>query len=123
MMKNEILKSWIEQYSGALLKRALYMLSNKEDAQDVVQEVFLAAFSAYDSFEGNSQPLTWLMGIMNRKIADFYRKKYKSEPNIRLDHFFDETGSWKNNDVLNDWNVSGKESELLDDQDLSLIHI
>ncbi len=73
-MKNEILKSWIEQYSGALLKRALYMLSNKEDAQDVVQEVFLAAFSAYDSFEGNSQPLTWLMGIMNRKIADFYRK-------------------------------------------------
>lgn len=41
MTKDEELKSWIEQYSGPLLKRALYVLSNKEDAQDVVQEVFL----------------------------------------------------------------------------------
>ncbi|WP_336959578.1 sigma-70 family RNA polymerase sigma factor [Chryseobacterium contaminans] len=118
MMKNEILKSWIEQYSGPLLKKALYMLSNKEDAQDVVQDVFIAAFSNYDSFEGKSQPLTWLMAILNRKIADFYRKKYKSEPNIKLDHFFDETGSWKNNDVLQDWNVS-TESELLDNSDFN----
>ena len=87
MTKDEELKSWIEQYSGPLLKRALYVLSNKEDAQDVVQEVFLAAYSAYDSFEGKSNALTWLMAILNRKVADFYRKKYKSEPNIRLDHF------------------------------------
>ncbi len=56
IMKNEILKSWIEQYSGLLLKKALYMLSNKEDAQDVVQEVFIAAFSNYDSFEGKASP-------------------------------------------------------------------
>lgn len=119
MTKDEELKSWIEQYSGALLKRALYVLSNKEDAQDVVQEVFLAAYSAYDSFEGKSNVLTWLMAILNRKVADFYRKKYKSEPNIRLDHFFDETGSWKNNDVLNDWNVSGEEDELLDNKDFN----
>lgn len=118
MMKNEILKSWIDQYSGPLLKKALYMLSSKEDAQDVVQDVFIAAFSNYDSFEGKSKPLTWLMTILQRKIADFYRKKYKSEPNVRLDHFFDETGSWKNNDVLQDWNVS-TESELLDNSDFN----
>jgi hypothetical protein len=42
--ENEILKSWIEQYSGLLLKKALYMLSNKEDAEDVVQEVLLLPF-------------------------------------------------------------------------------
>ncbi|MCJ7935289.1 MAG: sigma-70 family RNA polymerase sigma factor [Chryseobacterium sp.] len=119
MMKNEVLKSWIEQYSEPLLKKAFYMLSDQEEAQDIVQEVFLAAFSSYDSFEGKSQPLTWLMAILNRKVADFYRKKYRSEPKIRLDHFFDETGSWKNNDVLNDWNAAGKESELLDDQDFN----
>lgn len=118
MMKNEMLKSWIDQYSGLLLKKALYMLSNKEDAQDVVQDVFIAALSNYDSFEEKSQPLTWLTGILQRKIADFYRKKYKSETSVRLDHFFDETGSWKNNDVLNDWNVS-TESELLDNQDFN----
>ncbi|SIQ60999.1 RNA polymerase sigma-70 factor, ECF subfamily [Chryseobacterium sp. RU37D] len=119
MTKNETLKSWVEQHSGPLLRRAIYLLSDKVEAEDIVQEVFIAAVSSYDSFEGKSQPLTWLMTILNRKVADFYRKKYKSEPEIKLDHFFDETGSWKNNDVLNDWNASEKENELLDDSDFN----
>lgn len=119
MTKNEVLKSWVEQYSGPLLKRAAYLLSDKVEAEDIVQDVFLAAFSSYDSFEGKSQPLTWLTSILHRKAADFYRKKYKSEPEIRLDHFFDETGSWKNDGVLNDWNVSEKEYELLDNSDFN----
>lgn len=119
MTKNETIKDWIEQYSGSLLRRAVYLLSDKVEAEDVVQEVFISAFSSYDSFEGKSQPLTWLMTILNRKVADFYRKKYKSEPQIKLDHFFEENGSWKNDDVLNEWNASHKETELLDDQDFN----
>ena len=119
MTKNEVVKSWIEQYSAPLLKKAFYLLSDKEEAKDLVQEVFVAAFSSYDSFKGKSQPLTWLMAILKRKTADFYRKKYTSEPLVRLDHFFDETGSWKKNDVLNDWNAEGREAELLDDQDFN----
>jgi len=116
-MKNTTLKNWVEQYSGTLLRRAAYLLSDKTEAEDVVQEVFVAAFSSYDSFDGKSKPLTWLMAILNRKVADFYRKKYKTEPSIKLDHFFDESGFWKNNDVLNAWNVSNAEAELLDNTD------
>lgn len=118
-MKNEILKSWVEQYSEPLLKRAVYLLSDKEDAEDVVQEVFIAAFSSYDSFEEKSKPLTWLQTILKNKVADFYRKKYRAEPQIRLDHFFDETGSWKNDDVLQDWDATNKEAELLDNDDFN----
>lgn len=119
MMKNEALKNWVDEYSEPLLRRAIYVLSDKEEAEDIVQEVFLSALSSYDSFEGKSKPLTWLYTILNNKVADFYRKKYKTETQIRLDHYFDETGSWKNNDVLNDWNASKKESELLDDDDFN----
>ncbi|VXB71159.1 MULTISPECIES: sigma-70 family RNA polymerase sigma factor [Chryseobacterium] len=119
MTKNEALKNWIEQYSESLLRRAIFLLSDTIEAEDIVQEVFIAAFSSYDSFEGKSTPKTWLNTILNNKVADFYRKKYKSEPQIRLDHFFDETGSWKNDTVLNDWNVSNPEAELLDNQDFN----
>lgn len=119
MTKNETLKSWIEQYSESLLKRAVYLLSDRIEAEDVVQEVFIAAFSSYDSFEEKSKPLTWLQTILKNKVADFYRKKYKSEPQIRLDHFFDETGSWKNDDVLQDWDATNKETELLDNDDFN----
>ncbi|WP_374460180.1 sigma-70 family RNA polymerase sigma factor [Chryseobacterium taeanense] len=119
MTKNEIFKRWVEQYSEPLLRRSVYLLSDKIEAEEVVQEVFIAAFSSYDSFKGKSQPLTWLLAILNRKVADFYRKKYRSEPQIYLDHFFDETGSWKSDDVLRDWDVSEKEGELLDDGDFN----
>ncbi|MCS3868837.1 RNA polymerase sigma-70 factor (ECF subfamily) [Chryseobacterium ginsenosidimutans] len=118
-MKNDVIKNWVEQYSEPLLRRAVYVLSDKIEAEDIVQEVFISAFSSYDSFEGKSKPLTWLYTILNYKVADFYRKKYKTEPEIRLDHFFDENGSWRNNDVLTDWDASNKESELLDDDDFN----
>lgn len=119
MTKNETLKNWIEDYSEPLLRRAVYLLSDKVEAQDIVQEVFISAFSSYNSFEGKSKPLTWLMSILSRKVADFYRKKYKSEPIIRFDDFFDETGSWKNDDVLKDWDVNSTGTELLDNQDFN----
>lgn len=119
MTKNETFKNWIEQCSAPLLRRAVYLLSDKAEAEDIVQEVFISAFSSYESFEGKSQPLTWLMTILNRKVADFYRKKYKSEPNIKLDHFFDDDGAWKNNHILNDWNAGNEETELLDNKDFN----
>ena len=42
---------------------AFRMLSNPEDAQDAVQETFLKAFKAFDSFDGRSALSTWLHRI------------------------------------------------------------
>ncbi|MFZ4861183.1 sigma-70 family RNA polymerase sigma factor [Sphingobacterium sp. Mn56C] len=96
---------WIDAYSAALYARALYLLSDPAEAEDLLQEVFLAALEGYASYRNDSQPKTWLMQILNHKVADLYRKKYKKSTTIRLDQFFDETGSWKEDiRVLQDWN-------------------
>jgi RNA polymerase sigma-70 factor (ECF subfamily) len=42
-------------------------------AEDLVQEVFLAALSSLDKFRGDSQLYTWLRSIAVHKINDFYR--------------------------------------------------
>jgi len=42
-------------------------------AEDLVQEVFLAALSSLDRFRGDSQLYTWLRSIALHKINDFYR--------------------------------------------------
>jgi RNA polymerase sigma-70 factor (ECF subfamily) len=42
-------------------------------AEDLVQEVFLAALSSLDKFRGDSQLYTWLRSIALHKINDFYR--------------------------------------------------
>lgn len=75
MQQNEIstsafeLERWVDDYSQILLDRAYYMLSDKEDAKDVVQEVFFSAYKSRDSFQGKSSPLTWLTSILHHKVA------------------------------------------------------
>ncbi|MDO5105907.1 RNA polymerase sigma factor [Capnocytophaga sp.] len=101
--QNKEFQRWIESYSDALLQRAGYMLSDKEAAQDVVQEVFLAAYTRLHTFKEESSPLTWLQSILRNKIADFYRVKYKQPAEISVSHFFDENGDWINREVTQGW--------------------
>ncbi|MDO4728110.1 MAG: RNA polymerase sigma factor [Bacteroidota bacterium] len=104
--QHHTITQWIEQYSDALLGRALYMLSDKQEAQDMVQEVFLAAFVALDSFQNKSNPLTWLYAILHNKVADFYRKKYKKTIEPSHSDFFDQKGNWTDQSVLQPWDDS-----------------
>lgn len=47
------------------------------DADDVVQDIFIAVVRSLPNFESRSQFNTWLYTIVNRQIADFYRKHYR----------------------------------------------
>ncbi|UZJ64501.1 RNA polymerase sigma factor [Sphingobacterium sp. KU25419] len=66
-----IFDQWVEDYSETLMRRALYLLSDRQDAEDLVQDVFIAAFDSYPTFKGNSTPLTWLMHILKIRPLTF----------------------------------------------------
>lgn len=100
MEKEEHIKQWIELYSSELLTRAIYLTSDNEEAKDIIQNVFLAAYSGYQSYKGNSSAKTWLHSILKNKVADYYRQKYKKPSKISLENFFDEAGNWKNGENL-----------------------
>ena len=51
-------------------------------AEDLVQEIFLAALGAVDRFRGDSQLYTWLYSIAFHKINDFHRRQAR-EPKPR----------------------------------------
>ncbi|MFN2136856.1 MAG: RNA polymerase sigma factor [Candidatus Promineifilaceae bacterium] len=53
----------IEKYGATLYRLALRLMQNEKDAEDVVQETFLNALNAIDSFEGRSGLGTWLYRI------------------------------------------------------------
>ena len=46
---------------------------NLEHAEDLVQEVFLAAWKGLPSFQGGSTLAAWLLGIARHKVQDYYR--------------------------------------------------
>lgn len=125
----KVLETWVNQYSDELFSWALYKTSSKETAEDLVQETFLAAFNKIDTFQGKSQPKTWLFSILNNKVIDYYRssatKKEKQTFSISensgyelSDGLFNENENWKNNDVNPIWD---QEEELLDNPDFNIV--
>ena len=48
---------------------------NKEVAEDIVQDTFLAALKSAKGFKGRSSAYTWLCSIAYHKVADHYRRQ------------------------------------------------
>jgi RNA polymerase sigma-70 factor (ECF subfamily) len=72
--------SAVEQFYNAYRKKLYYLVLEQVDrdqavAEDLVQEVFLAALSSLDKFRGESRLYTWLRSIAFHKINDFYRRQ------------------------------------------------
>jgi len=63
----------IETHREYLFESALGRLRNREQAEDAVQETFLAALTNVGKFSGNSTKKTWLTGILNHKVCDQLR--------------------------------------------------
>lgn len=64
-----------------LVQRICYRYTkNPEEANDLAQEVFLKVHANFGSFEGNSQPSTWLYRVAVNHCLDYLRwKKRQSD--------------------------------------------
>jgi RNA polymerase sigma-70 factor, ECF subfamily len=58
---------------------AYRLAPDREAAQDVTQEVFLAAIECWASYRGEGSLLSWLRGIACRKVADRLRLRYQQQ--------------------------------------------
>ncbi len=73
----------VETHGGRLRSLALRFCGNPEEADDLVQEVFLQAWRKWDQFEGRSAPLTWLYTIAARACQRRQRRR-SGEPEQTL---------------------------------------
>jgi RNA polymerase sigma-70 factor (ECF subfamily) len=63
------------RYRDFVLRICLRYVKNQEEAEDLTQEIFLKAGSAWQGFEGQSQPSTWLYRIAANRCLDYLRWK------------------------------------------------
>jgi len=65
----------LETHGGRIYALGLTLCDNPDNAQDLVQETFLNALESWDSFEGRSQPSTWLHTIAVRTCRRMQRRR------------------------------------------------
>ncbi|MBK8888131.1 MAG: hypothetical protein IPN46_16990 [Saprospiraceae bacterium] len=51
----------VDQYGPPIFGYIKYYLNNASEAQDILQEVFIAAFKSLPSFQGESSLYHWLI--------------------------------------------------------------
>jgi RNA polymerase sigma-70 factor (ECF subfamily) len=73
----------VRAYTSRLLAVARRILGSHEEAKDVVQETFLAAFQSLDRFRGEANLGTWLSRIaVNQCLMKLRSKRRKPEQSI-----------------------------------------
>ena len=73
-----------KQYDRNIYRLAINITRNKEDAEDVLQEAFLKAYTKLDKFQGNSRFYTWLVRIAVNEALMKLRKR-KSDRTVSMD--------------------------------------
>ncbi|WP_078598545.1 RNA polymerase sigma factor [Evansella clarkii] len=73
-MGTHIISEWFTKYSDNVYQYLIYRVGYK-DAEDLAQEVFIRALKGIDSFQGNSQPKTWLIRIAQNVAVDYFRQQ------------------------------------------------
>jgi len=64
----------VDAHADYLFNFAIGQVRDASIAEDLVQDTFLAAVKAQNSFGGKSSARTWLVGILRHKIYDHLRK-------------------------------------------------
>ncbi|MCH3882698.1 MULTISPECIES: RNA polymerase sigma factor [Tenacibaculum] len=65
----------LDDYQQKVFGTCISFIPNKEDAEDVAQEVFLEVFKSISKFKGDSKLSTWIYKIATNKCLEFIRKK------------------------------------------------
>lgn len=66
--------NWVETHGDYLFNFAIGQVRDTNVAEDLLQETFLAALKAQNSFSGRSSERTWLVSILRHKLYDHLRK-------------------------------------------------
>ena len=74
MDKRREFESIVRDNSEQLYWQIRRIVLTHDDANDVLQNVFLKAWNGYDSFHGESKVSTWLSRIAINEILDFLRR-------------------------------------------------
>src|SRR5580658_17238 len=77
------------EHMGSLYTAALRMTRNPADAEDLVQETYLKAYRAFNTFQEGTNLKAWLYKILTNTFINAYRSKKRRPEQTELDEVED----------------------------------
>jgi RNA polymerase sigma-70 factor (ECF subfamily) len=110
----DTLRSVVDEHGRRLYRAARGMGHSTDEAEDLVQDVFVTFIESIERFEGRAQVGTWLFGILHHKSQERRRTVLREELNDPVDQVFesrfDARGSWVRPPPAPDQHVSAREA-------------
>ncbi|MGC9150586.1 MAG: RNA polymerase sigma factor [Microbacter sp.] len=83
-----LFRQLMERYQTQVFRTCMGFVHQKEDADDLTQEVFIQAYQSLASFKGDSEFSTWLYRIAVNRSLNHLRDQQKRSIFDRLESFF-----------------------------------
>ena len=103
----------VERYRTRVFTVAFRLVANRDDAEDLTQAAYVAAFRALGRFDQSRSFYTWLMRITVNKCKDHLKSHKRREAHL--------TGDILGPGALFSGRVSGPEQEVEQNQRLALL--
>ena len=81
-------RSIVEKYEDIIFRTCMGFVHNKEDAEDITQEVLVNVYQSLNSFKGQSAFSTWVYRIATNASLNFVRNKSKRNFIQRIESIF-----------------------------------
>lgn len=65
----------VDDYQHKVSGTCISFVPNKQDAEDIAQNVFMEVFNSIHTFKGDSKLSTWIYRITTNKCLEFIRKR------------------------------------------------
>lgn len=76
----------VDNYKDLVYTLSIRMLGNREDAEEVSQDVFIKVFTSLRNFKGDSKLSTWIYRIAYNACLDRLKKNKKERVRVEVDH-------------------------------------
>ena len=81
----EAFERLVRTYENKIYHLALRMCGSADEAADIAQEAFLAAWRGLPSFRGEANFATWLYRLTSNAAIDYLRRQKKQRGDLSLD--------------------------------------
>lgn len=85
--REQLFEKELIPHVDALTTFAYHLTYNEEDAKDLVQETFMKAYKALDSYVEGTNAKAWLFKILKNAYINQYRKKARRPTKVDFEEF------------------------------------